>query len=578
MNLGIAGIGDAVRIGEGGYGIVYRARQEALGRDVAVKVLRAHGADEHARQRFERESQALGRLSGHPHVGAVYACGLTSAGQLYLVMEHLSGGSLADRLRHEGPLPWPEVCDIGIKLADALAATHAEGVLHRDLKPENVLVSGYGQPQLVDFGVARVHGSTATRSGVVTGTLAHAAPEVVSGASADERSDVYSLGSTLYALLAGEAPFVRPGEETLHALVARILTEDPPDLRPRGVPSALWGVLSGALAKDPAARTPTAAALGEALLTAREASHAAGAPAPPLLHTRTIDFAGLDTRSVPRPSTTGDERPGRRRRIIGAGVAVAVLAVVAGVVALTRDSGGPSAAATVAADGDDDASPATTTSVDAGTAVAGGASAPVTPGPEEGTAAAPPGLGQGETRPGTVPEEAPPETGAVDDQSPGTPLAPPAEPPPASPPGTTAPPPAPAPTPGAPLAPPLPPTSDDVPCEATQTTQAGHAVQYCPLWQNEVPVYDSPDLGNSATQVGTLVIGGTVNWFVGQSNRSEHVFSFNGFEYRNTWWAFTMADNGVWGWVPENYFAGGADYERDAGLHVCGTMGNICAP
>lgn len=268
VDLGIDGISDAVRIGEGGYGTVYRARQEAFDRTVAVKVLRAPAFDEEVRRRFDRECRALGSLSGHPHIVAVHSSGVAASGLCYLVMEHLPGGTLAQRVASGGPLPPAEVAGIGVKLAGALARAHSDGVLHRDLKPENVLVSAYGEPQLVDFGVAHVEGATATQSGSITGTLAHAAPEVLSGERGQEAADVYSLASTLYALLAGQAPFVRPGEVAFFPLMARVLSEPPPDLRERGVPVALWQALEQALVKDPGRRTTSAAALAEDLRAA----------------------------------------------------------------------------------------------------------------------------------------------------------------------------------------------------------------------------------------------------------------------------------------------------------------------
>ncbi len=265
VDLGIDGIGEATKVGQGGFGVVYRARQEAFGRTVAVKVLSVPALDEESLRRFERECRAMGSVSGHPHIVAVYGSGHTRSGQPYLVMEHLLGGSLAQLIADDGALPWEEVADAGVKLAGALASAHAAGVLHRDVKPDNVLVSAYAEPQLSDFGVARIQGGTETRTGVITGSLAHAAPEVLSGRPATEASDVYSLASTLYTLLAGTAPFVRADDETFHPLLTRIMSEDPPDLRPLGVPDELCDVLDEALVKDPDARIPSARALGEAL-------------------------------------------------------------------------------------------------------------------------------------------------------------------------------------------------------------------------------------------------------------------------------------------------------------------------
>jgi hypothetical protein len=122
----------------------------------------------------------------------------------------------------------------------------------------------------------------------------------------------------------------------------------------------------------------------------------------------------------------------------------------------------------------------------------------------------------------------------------------------------------------------LPATSDKAPCDRTQVVRLGHQVQYCPLFRPDVPVYDSPDQGNAARQVGTLNSGGQANWFVGQSRRS----SYTSDGAANRWWAYTLSDGptGQWGWVPEVFFTGGKDDERDAGLHLCDTRGNACRP
>lgn len=280
LSLGIEGISGGSRVGQGAFGVVYRARQESLGRVVAVKVLNTPDLDAEARRRFEQECRALGALSAHPNIVAVYDSGLSASGHPYLVMDYLSGGTLTEHLRTRGPLPWPEVADMGVKLAGALAAAHAAGVLHRDVKPDNVLISAYGEPQLADFGVARIQGEAPSRTGMITGSLAQVAPEVLSGQPASEASDVYSLASTMYQLLAGRPPFVRDGEESLQPLIARILGEDPADLRGDGVPGVTWEALRAGLAKDPSSRTPTALAFGEAL---RAAQRAAGLEPTPLV-------------------------------------------------------------------------------------------------------------------------------------------------------------------------------------------------------------------------------------------------------------------------------------------------------
>ena len=124
--------------------------------------------------------RALGALSQHPHVVTVFVSGFTADGRPYLSMEYMPGGSLADRIAG-GALPWPEAVDVVIKVAGVLQAAHDAGVLHRDIKPGNILVSGYGEPKLADFGIARMEDRTETRSGVVSATIEHAAPEVLAG-------------------------------------------------------------------------------------------------------------------------------------------------------------------------------------------------------------------------------------------------------------------------------------------------------------------------------------------------------------------------------------------------------------
>lgn len=130
---------------------------------------------------------ALGAVSGHPNIVTVHAAGTTAAGQAHLVMGYERGGSLGDRLQH-GPLPWPEVLDVGIRMADALEVAHRAGVLHRDVKPDNILVGEFGDPKLTDFGIARLTGGPQTTSGRITASVAHAPPEVLSGQRAAPRS------------------------------------------------------------------------------------------------------------------------------------------------------------------------------------------------------------------------------------------------------------------------------------------------------------------------------------------------------------------------------------------------------
>jgi len=268
--LGIPGITEPVRVGQGGFGTVYRASQPAYRRTVAVKVMSGPMLDDEGQRAFERECQALGSLSSHPNIVSLYAAGISEFERPYMIMDYLPGGSLGDRIA-TNPLGWQEAVEIGVKVSGALATAHAAGVLHRDVKPENILLSAYGEPQLADFGVARLQGGTRTATGTITGSLAHAAPEVLSGVSATEASDVWSLASTVATLILGRPPFHKDGETSLHPLITRILTGPPTDLRPLGVPDVVCEAIESALVKDSWDRTPTATAFGESLQAAQRA-------------------------------------------------------------------------------------------------------------------------------------------------------------------------------------------------------------------------------------------------------------------------------------------------------------------
>ncbi len=278
VDLGIPGLGPAVRIGYGGFAEVYRARQINLNRDVAVKVLRESGADERARMRFTRECHAVGAVSGHPNIVGVHEGGFTADGRAYLVMELCPGGSLADRLTASGPLGAAEVIDIGAKIAKALAVAHAAGVVHRDVKPGNILVTAWGEPALADFGIARVEGGQQTATGQVTASLAHAAPEVLEGGVPTPSSDLYSLGSTLFELFTGYPPHFRAADASVLALMRRVLTEPIPDPVVLGMPPPLAGSVVRATARHPEQRFATGEEMATALLAP---ATGAGPPAEP---------------------------------------------------------------------------------------------------------------------------------------------------------------------------------------------------------------------------------------------------------------------------------------------------------
>ncbi|WP_433522453.1 protein kinase domain-containing protein [Nocardia pseudovaccinii] len=266
--LAAAGFADAQEIGRGAFGIVYRCTESALDRDVAVKVL-GSTVDDEDRTRFLREQRALGKFSTHPNIVQVLTTDVTPTGRPFIVMPFHPRGSLDARIRADGPLPWQEVLAVGVKLAGALATAHAAGVIHRDVNPANVLISDYGEPQLADFGIARVGGAFETAAGLVAGTPAYTAPEVIRGEPPSVLSDMYGLGATLFAALTGHAAFERQAGESMVAQFVRITSEPVPDLRSAGVPAMVCAILEAAMAADPALRPVTARDFGERLRTAQ---------------------------------------------------------------------------------------------------------------------------------------------------------------------------------------------------------------------------------------------------------------------------------------------------------------------
>jgi serine/threonine protein kinase/N-acetylneuraminic acid mutarotase len=259
-----AGFDDAREVGRGASGVVYRCYQKSLGRTVAIKVL-ASDIDPANRERFLREGFAMGKLSGHPNIVNILQVGVTPSNRPYIVMPFHAGGSLALKLRRGGPIPWPEAMKIGVKLCGALETAHQTTTLHRDIKPGNVLLTDYGEPQLSDFGIARIAGKYQTVTGVFSGTIAYTAPEVLAGRPPTVAADVYSLGATIYALIAGNAAHENTGGEELIAHYLRITSEEVPDLRPRGIPDDVCSAIEQAMSLDPDKRPASAADFGREL-------------------------------------------------------------------------------------------------------------------------------------------------------------------------------------------------------------------------------------------------------------------------------------------------------------------------
>jgi serine/threonine-protein kinase PknK len=262
------GYENLVRIDQGGFATIYRARDTRFDRAVALKVLHSENLTDHQLRRFRTECLATGRVSAHPNIVTVYDAGTTRGNRPWLAMEYCSGGSLAGKVAAQGPLAVSDVISIGARLCSALSAAHQAGVLHRDVKPANVLLTSYGEPALGDFGIASVFIEDDTRSiapETAAYTVVHAAPEILEGQAGSPAADIYSLGSTLYTLLAGKAPFARAASAGLASLVGRIMVNDLPALERPGVPPELEALLRRCMAADPRDRPASAAELGLAL-------------------------------------------------------------------------------------------------------------------------------------------------------------------------------------------------------------------------------------------------------------------------------------------------------------------------
>ncbi len=260
----LPGLADLTPLGQGGFATVYRARQVQLNREVAVKIDDRVLRTERDRRRFLREAHAAARLSGHPHVVSVHDADFTPQGTPYLVMELCPGGSLADLVRREGPLGPDRVRQLGVQLADALAAAHAEGVLHRDIKPGNILLDRYGTAKLADFGLAALldaeGSSTVTRDAL---SPSYAPPEAFAMARPTPAADVYALAATLYDLLAGKPPRPVPWPVESFDHLGEVLRSPVPPVP--GVPQDLHDTLVRALHPDLAHRTPSATRLRQEL-------------------------------------------------------------------------------------------------------------------------------------------------------------------------------------------------------------------------------------------------------------------------------------------------------------------------
>jgi Protein kinase domain len=261
VDLGIPGLSDAVEVARGGFSTVFRAKQNAMERTVAVKVIHATVVDPVAGEHFLREVRATGRLSQHPNVAPVYDVGTTATGQPYLIMPYYDRGSLEQRLASRGALSEGESVRLARTLATTLEYVHQHGVLHRDIKPANVLLTEFDEPLLADFGVARLVDASVPvhTTGANVVTWAYGPPEAFTGGEPTAAWDIYSLGATVFAMLTGQPPFVDGGDANVFTVLNRIGNVEVPDLRDRGISAPVADAVRQTMAKDPADRPASAA-------------------------------------------------------------------------------------------------------------------------------------------------------------------------------------------------------------------------------------------------------------------------------------------------------------------------------
>jgi TolB-like protein/predicted Zn-dependent protease len=322
------------RIGTGGMGEVYRAHDDALQRDVAIKVLPAATAeDEAARSRLLREARAAAALN-HPHICTVYEVG-EAGGRTFIAMELVEGSSL-DRLISGGALPADDVLRYGFQIADAVALAHTRGILHRDLKTANVMITPARRAKVLDFGLAKRldrgdHGesttvaqATVTHAGVLIGTLAYMAPEQLRGQMADARSDVWAIGVILYEAVTGERPFAG---QTPFEVSAAILNEPHRPFDHAVQPAALQQLIERCLAKEPERRYQDAGELRAAL----ETIHVDTAPTKTSIgreRSRGRAAAGITALAVAIATVAAFDVGGLRSRFLRPGTHVDSLAVL----------------------------------------------------------------------------------------------------------------------------------------------------------------------------------------------------------------------------------------------------------
>src|ERR1035437_1315590 len=270
-------------LGRGAMGTVYRAHDPLIEREVAIKTLHPNLPEDviaEVRERFLREAKSAGRLN-HPNIVTIFDVG-EQDGVAYMAMELLEGRSLEQARGESARLPVQTTADIVAQIADALNRAQQLGIVHRDVKPANVVVSASGHVKLTDFGVAYVPASTMTQTGTMIGSPRYMSPEQVLGLPIDPRSDIFSLAVVLYEMLAGGAPFVRPGDSTIFPLINRIAAEPHPPVTQvdPSIPAAFEVILSKGLAKKPEDRYQRAGEMANDLRNLRSLEPSSVVPAP----------------------------------------------------------------------------------------------------------------------------------------------------------------------------------------------------------------------------------------------------------------------------------------------------------
>jgi len=335
------------RIATGGMGEVWRGTDTLLGREVAIKLLKAEYADHPTfRSRFETEARHAASLH-HPNVASVFAVGEAAPSdgsgvrRPYLVMELVDGQPLSALLSSGRPLDPDVTRDLLGQAADALGAAHAAGIVHRDVKPANLLVTPDRTVKITDFGIARAtEGMALTETGQVMGTPQYLSPEQAQGGTATPASDVYSLGVVAFECLAGRRPFVA---ETAVATALMHLREPVPEL-PDDVPAPLAAVVRRAMAKKPEERFPDGQAFAAAL---RNPSSVAGVPVSDSTSTQVLGPAAVPLAPDTTSTSPVDEPPDESRSrwwlwlLLALAVAAAIIAIVAYANSGDDDPGGP---------------------------------------------------------------------------------------------------------------------------------------------------------------------------------------------------------------------------------------------